>query len=62
MGAQSADSTLWTEDVVKQKLTYLHNNPVRAGLCAYAEDYKYSTAALYMGGEDRFGFIEPFYF
>ncbi len=23
---------LWSEDVVKQKFTYLHNNPVRAGL------------------------------
>jgi REP element-mobilizing transposase RayT len=53
---------LWTEDVVKQKVAYLHNNPVRAGLCAYAEDYKYSTASLYSSGEDRFGFIEPFYF
>jgi putative transposase len=53
---------LWTEDVVKQKLAYLHNNPVRAGFCVYAEDYKYSTASLYSSGEDKFGFIEPFYF
>jgi len=54
--------SLWSENVLKQKLVYLHNNPVRAGLCAYAEEYKYSTASLYSSGEDRFGFIEPLYF
>ena len=53
---------LWSEGVVKQKLAYLHNNPVRAGLCEHPENYKYSTASLYMGGEDLFGFIMPFYF
>ena len=53
---------LWSEDVVKQKLAYLHNNPVRAGLCINAADYEYSTASIYMSGEDRFGFIEPFIF
>jgi hypothetical protein len=53
---------LWSENVLKQKLVYLHSNPVRAGLCAYAEDYKYSTASLYSSGKDRFGFIEPIYF
>ena len=53
---------LWSEEIVKQKLAYLHNNPVRAGLCAYAENYKYSTASHYVSGEDKFGFIEPIYF
>lgn len=43
---------LWSEEVVKQKLAYLHNNPVRAGLCKCPEDYKYSSAQIYMGGED----------
>jgi len=41
---------------------YLHNNPDRAGLCAYAEDHKCITALLYSSGEDKFGFIEPLYF
>ena len=53
---------LWSEEIVKQKLAYLHNNPVRAGLCAYAENYKYSSASIYISGEDKFGFIEPLYF
>jgi len=47
--------------VLKQKLDYLHNKPVRAGLCVYAEDYKYSTAAIYNSGEDLFGFVTPIY-
>lgn len=53
---------LWSQDVVKQKLAYLHNNPVRAGLCTYAEDYMYSTASLLCSGKNRFEFIEPLYF
>ncbi len=52
---------LWSEDVMKQKLAYLHNNPVRAGLCEHTEDYKYSSAAVYMGKDDVFGFITPIY-
>ena len=38
---------IWTEEVLKQKLDYVHNNPVKAGYCSYAKEYKYSTAALY---------------
>ncbi len=30
---------LWTESVFKEKLTYIHYNPVKAGLCQYPEDY-----------------------
>jgi REP element-mobilizing transposase RayT len=45
---------LWSENVLMQKLVYLHSNPVRAGLCAYAEDYKYRTASHYVCGEDQF--------
>jgi putative transposase len=53
---------VWSEEVLKQKLRYIHNNPVRARLCELPEDYKYSTAALYAGGVDIFGFIIPCYF
>jgi REP element-mobilizing transposase RayT len=31
-----------------QKLEYIHNNPVRAGLVCKAEDYVYSSAADYV--------------
>ena len=30
-----------------QKLEYIHNNPIRAGLCEKAEDWKYSSARNY---------------
>jgi putative transposase len=52
---------LWSEAVLKQKLEYLHNNRVRAGLCTLPEQYKYSTASIYNSGEDIFGFVTPIY-
>ena len=53
---------LWDEDVVRQKLVYIHNNPVRAGLCLNPEDYKFSTAGLYAGEVNNYEFITPIYF
>ena len=35
---------LWSEKVLIQKLRYIHENPVQAGLCKYPEEYKYSSA------------------
>ena len=40
-----------------QKMEYIHNNPVVAGLCIYPEDYKYSSAKFYATGGDEFGII-----
>lgn len=34
-----------------QKLNYIHNNPVRAGIVQRAEDYVYSSAADYVFGK-----------
>lgn len=34
-----------------QKLDYVHNNPVEAGLVDNAEDYRYSSARDYAGGK-----------
>ena len=48
---------LWTEKVVLQKLTYIHLNPVRAGLCRWPEEYKYSSALFYHTGVDNWGFL-----
>lgn len=53
---------LWTEDLVKQKLNYIHENPVRAGICTHAEDYKYSSARVYLGNYEEHEFITPIYF
>jgi len=48
---------LRTEKVFLQKLEYIHYNPVKAGICALPEDYKYSTAKFYETGIDDGGFI-----
>lgn len=35
--------------IIDQKLDYLHNNPVEAGVVENAEDYLYSSARDYSG-------------
>ncbi len=37
-------------DVFWQKVKYIHENPVRAGLCAAPEDYSWSSAHLFLEG------------
>ncbi|MCW3127037.1 MAG: transposase [Bacteroidetes bacterium] len=39
-------TSLFTTDVIRQKINYIHQNPVRAGLVNYAENYVYSSACL----------------
>ncbi|MBS1924795.1 MAG: transposase [Bacteroidetes bacterium] len=45
---------LFTPAVFLQKPEYIHQNSVNAGLCKYAEEYKYSSAAFYDTGNDLF--------
>ena len=40
---------LFDSAIAKQKLNYLHQNPVKAGICFSAEHYVYSSAANYAG-------------
>lgn len=40
---------LVTNEMQDQRLEYIHQNPVRAGICYTAEDYKYSSAGIYAG-------------
>jgi REP element-mobilizing transposase RayT len=42
---------LWSNAVIVEKLTYLHQNPVEEGLVFRAEDYVYSSAIDYAGGK-----------
>jgi putative transposase len=44
-------------EVFHQKLTYIHNNPMKAGLCEFPETYKYSSAKYYICNQDEWGFI-----
>ena len=46
---------IYTEDFMKSKLFYTHNNPVRAGLVTEPEYYLYSSASNYITGK---GLIE----
>ena len=38
---------LWSNKVIFQKINYVHQNPVEAGLVFRAEDYRYSSAVDY---------------
>lgn len=40
---------LWSNAVIWEKVNYIHNNPVEAGLVFRAEDYMYSSAIDYSG-------------
>jgi REP element-mobilizing transposase RayT len=40
---------LWSNKVIWEKINYVHNNPVEAGLVYRAEDYVYSSASDYSG-------------
>jgi REP element-mobilizing transposase RayT len=42
------DVIVITENVLKTKVDYIHYNPVKAGLVAKMEDWKYSSARNYM--------------
>lgn len=48
---------IWSGAICYQKLAYIHQNPVRAGLCTSPEAYVYSSAAFYLTGEDRFDML-----
>jgi putative transposase len=48
---------VYTDEVFMQKVDYIHNNPVKAGLCKYPEEYHYSSAAFYLGGDVNFDFL-----
>jgi REP element-mobilizing transposase RayT len=40
---------LVTNEMIEQRLEYIHQNPVEAGFVSHAEDYLYSSAADYAG-------------
>jgi REP element-mobilizing transposase RayT len=48
---------LSSEKVFFQKLEYIHNNAVKAGLCSFQEEYKYSSAMFYETGIDQFNIL-----
>ena len=51
---------LFTPAVFQQKLEYIHNNPVKAGLCEFPEQYHYSSAKFYYTGVDDFNMLSHY--
>jgi len=37
-----------SEEIFRQKLEYIHRNPVKAGLCKMDEDWPWSSASAYL--------------
>ncbi|MBS1510343.1 MAG: transposase [Bacteroidetes bacterium] len=48
---------LRSSKVFHQKMKYIHQNPVEAGLCILPEEYDYSSARYYVLGIDDFGIV-----
>ena len=51
---------LYSRSVFIQKLEYIHLNPVRAGLVAVPEAYRYSSAAYYYTGKSEWEFLSHY--
>jgi REP element-mobilizing transposase RayT len=51
---------LYSTKVFMQKLNYIHQNPVLAGLCLYPEEYHYSSAKFYETGIDDWGILSHY--
>ena len=54
---------LWSKEVIKQKLDYIHNNPVVSGLVVNPEDWKYSSARNFVDDDtimaiDEMGYLD----
>lgn len=50
----SHPEAIFTERFAKQKMDYIHLNPVRAGLAKTAEAWPYSSARTYLLGEETY--------
>lgn len=50
----SHPEALFTEKFARQKMDYIHMNPVKAGLVKTADEWQYSSARAYLSGEDTY--------
>lgn len=50
----SHPEAIFTEKFARQKMDYIHLNPVRAGLVEVATDWPYSSAKAYVLGEETY--------
>ncbi|MFP4060314.1 MAG: hypothetical protein ACLFUC_07530, partial [Bacteroidales bacterium] len=49
MGRYFYTANIYSNKFIAQKITYIHDNPVRAGLVEKPEEYVYSSAKAYAG-------------
>jgi putative transposase len=56
----SLSISLYSFGVFMQKLNYIHNNPVVAGICTLPAEYKYSSAGFYNSCDRRWDFLTHF--
>ncbi|MBL3547088.1 hypothetical protein JML65_05815 [Chryseobacterium sp. KMC2] len=47
VGRDNKPIELWSNKVIRQKINYIHQNPIEAGLVFRAEDCSYSSAIDY---------------
>ncbi len=50
----SHPEAIFTETFAKQKIDYIHLNPVRAGMVKTADEWPYSSARAYLLGEETY--------
>ena len=50
----SHPEAIFTENFARQKMDYIHMNPVRAGLVETADQWLYSSARAYLLGEETY--------
>jgi len=48
---------VWSGKFIWQKINYIHQNPVRAGLCQCPEEYEFSSAKFYYHGDRDWRFL-----
>jgi hypothetical protein len=57
MGTKPLSIELTASKYMRQKLDYVHNNPVKAGLCQAPEDYRYSSAGFHLLNTKEWDFL-----
>jgi REP element-mobilizing transposase RayT len=50
----SHPEAIFTEKFARQKMDYIHLNPVRAGMVKTADEWRYSSARAYLLGEETY--------
>ncbi|MCE5267763.1 MAG: hypothetical protein LLG00_07745 [Planctomycetaceae bacterium] len=50
----SHPEAIYDDNFARQKIEYIHNNPVKAGLVSTAEDWPYSSARAYLLGQPTY--------